>query len=110
MDVVSTIMEMGSGAVAEQLNEEWAELRRAVLSAGGTGELTIKLKLKATGVNKAGAVSQVEIGHTTSIKKPKLKTGASFFFVTPEGNLTRKDQRQQELEMEFEPGTRKEVR
>lgn len=99
MDVIQTLLEMNGGAVAEELNRDWSEVRAAVTENGGKGELTIKLSIKATGHNKMGGVSQVELAHATSIKKPKLKTGAAFFYVDMAGNLTRKDPRQQELDM-----------
>lgn len=98
MDFIQSVIEMQSGRVAEELNAHWQELLDAVLHTGGKGKVTVTFSLKPTGVDHLGKVSQLEIGHDVKLNKPRMKTGSSFFFTTPEGQLSRKDQRQQELE------------
>jgi len=98
MDLLSTLIDMQSGRVAEELNLHWSEVLDAVMSKGGKGKFTLTLHIKPTGVDNQGNVSQVEIDHAVTVTKPTRKLGSSFFYTTPSGKLSRKDSRQQELD------------
>lgn len=72
------------------------------MANGGKGALTLKLTVKSVGTDGMGRTNQVEIEHDAKATKPKRQSGKSFFFTTPEGSLTRKDQRQQEIDFDLE--------
>jgi hypothetical protein len=71
------------------------------------GELTLKLKLKP------GKGGQIEIVDDITVKAPKEEKGTSIMFATPEGNLTREDPRQMQIEglrsVDMETGELKKV-
>lgn len=90
-DFVNMLVDMRNGAVALDLNAKFNEMLTAVLETGGNGELTIKLKAAPSKMGMGGAVLEVETEHECKMKKPELKVGKSFFFVTKDGDLTRDD-------------------
>lgn len=96
-DFLNILMEMRSGKVATDVNLKFNEVLKAVLETGGKGELTIKLFVKPSKMGMGGAVIEVETEHECKLKKPELAVGRSFFFVTPDGNLTREDPDQQAM-------------
>lgn len=98
MDFIGTLLEMQSGRVAEEMNRHWRELLDSVMANGGAGQINISLKLKPVGTTPDGRVAQIEIEHATAIKKPRRQSGKSFFFATADGNLSRKDTRQEEID------------
>jgi hypothetical protein len=99
MDFVHALMEMQSGRVADEINRQWKDLMGDILQNAGPGKITLQFKVTPKGVDGQGRITQVEVDHDVKVVKPKRRTGASFFFTTADGQLSRKDQRQQELEM-----------
>lgn len=67
------------------------ELMTAVRDTGEKGTLTLEFPFK---VNKAG---QVECDPVFKLKKPRRALGTGIYFVTDEGQLTRKDPKQDDL-------------
>lgn len=98
MDFIGALLEMQNGRVASEINREWADLLNAIIENGGGGTFTLKLAVKPVGTDESGRVSQVEIDHDIKASKPKRRSGKAFFFTTQDGNLSRKDQRQEEIE------------
>ena len=96
-DFVNLIMEMRGGAVATDLNEKFNEMLTAVLETGGSGELIVKIKAAPSKMGMGGCVLEVETEHECKMKKPELKVGKSFFFVTKDGALTRDDPNQTDM-------------
>jgi hypothetical protein len=90
-DVLQVLLDMRGGAVAADINGKFNEMAQAVLETGGKGELTIVLKLEPSKLGMGGAVMEVQATHDCKMKKPELKVGTAFFFVTREGQLTRDD-------------------
>ncbi len=90
-DVLAVMLDMRNGQVCNDINGKFNEVLNAVLETGGKGELTIKLMVRPSKTGKAGAVIEVETRHECKLKKPELAVGASLFFVTPQGVLTRTD-------------------
>jgi hypothetical protein len=84
-------MEMRNGRVAEQLTDAWGDLIAAVQCTGKPGSMTVVFSVKPSGDNGMEIVTKV------TAKEPKPETGASFFYVDLEGNLTRADTRQRDI-------------
>jgi hypothetical protein len=80
---------MRSGAVAADCNEKFNEVLAAVLETAGKGELTIKLMISPSKMGLGGAVLEVQASHEIKTKKPELEIGKAFFFVAPDGTLSR---------------------
>ncbi len=107
-DLLQILLDMRNGKVAMDCNEKFNEVLNAVLQTGGKGELTIKLFVKPSKMGMGGAVIEVETEHEAKMKKPELAIGRSFFFVTPDGDLTRDDPDQakmfEEVQAEIKQG------
>ena len=85
------LTEMRNGRVAEQLTDAWSELIAAVHHTGKAGSMTVTFAVKPSGDNG------MEITAKVNTKEPKPDIGAAFFFVSPEGELTRTDTRQRDM-------------
>lgn len=102
-----TIHALRFGTLADDLTNELNKLVSICDNTGKQGELTLKLKLKP------GKGGQMEIIDDITVKAPKEEKGTSIFFATPEGNLTREDPRQMNIEglrsLDMETGELKRV-
>lgn len=85
------------GNTVEQLNDNMAELTKAVMEANGTGSLTLKISMKPDGNNS------VELDSVVTLKKPNIKRGKTIMFVSPDGALVRNDPRQTDLPLRAVP-------
>lgn len=90
---IDTFREIEAGGLLDELTDVQHELIDAIRLTGKGGELTIKLAYKPDGQG------QMTIKADVKSKEPALSRGTSLFFLTPEGNLTRRDPRQQEMEL-----------
>lgn len=88
---IDTLRDIEAGHLLDELTEAQHSLVDAIRLTGKQGELTIKLVYKPDGSG------QMTIKADIKAKEPALSRGTSLFFLTPEGNLTRKDPRQQEI-------------
>ncbi|MHA6478937.1 hypothetical protein ACX1DW_15795 [Stutzerimonas sp. KH-1] len=88
---IDTLREIEAGGLLDELTEVQHSLVDAIRLTGKAGELTIKLAYKPDGAG------QMTIKADVKAKEPVLSRGTSLFFLTPEGNLTRRDPRQQEI-------------
>ena len=88
---IDTLREIEAGGLLDELSETQHSLIDAIRLTGKGGELTIKLAYKPDGNG------QMTIKADVKAKEPALSRGTSLFFLTPEGNLTRRDPRQQDL-------------
>lgn len=79
------------GELLHEANDQLTELMAAVKRTGGKGELTLKLPFK---VNDAG---QIECIPKLSCKKPTKPLGVGIYFVTDDGELTRRDPQQDDF-------------
>lgn len=84
------------GELLRAADERLAEVVAAMRETGGNGELTIKLPFK---LNKAG---QIECQPKLDAKSPQRAMGTGIYFVTDEGELTRRDPHQLDIEDEIE--------
>ncbi|QPL33147.1 hypothetical protein [Pseudomonas fragi] len=88
---IDTLRDIEAGGLLDELSETQHSLIDAIRLTGKGGELTIKLAYKPDGNG------QMTIKADIKAKEPALSRGTSLFFLTPEGNLTRRDPRQQDL-------------
>lgn len=88
---IDTLRDIEAGGLLDELSEAQHSLIDAIRLTGKGGELTIKLAYKPDGNG------QMTIKADVKVKEPALSRGTSLFFLTPEGNLTRRDPRQQDL-------------
>lgn len=88
---IDTLRDIEAGGLLDELSETQHSLIDAIRLTGKGGELTIKLAYKPDGNG------QMTIKADVKAKEPALSRGRSLFFLTPEGNLTRRDPRQQDL-------------
>lgn len=97
-----TLSALRYGTLIDDLTEEMNNLTTQCAETGRPGSLTITLQLKP------GKGGQIEVFDDIKVKLPKEEKGSSIFFVTPEGNLTRNNPRQPELDglraVENQPG------
>jgi hypothetical protein len=102
-----TIVALRYGTLHDDLSNELNKLVATVSNTMKGGELTLKLKLKP------GKGGQIEIIDDIVVKAPKEEKGTSIMFATPEGNLTREDPRQLQIEglrsVDMETGELKKV-
>lgn len=102
-----TINALRFGTLADDLTDELNKLVSKCDETGKQGELILKLKLKP------GKGGQMEIIDEIAVKAPKEEKGTSIFFATPDGNLTREDPRQMNIEglrsLDMETGELKRV-
>lgn len=88
---IDTLRDIEAGGLLDELSETQHSLIDAIRLTGKGGDLTIKLAYKPDGNG------QMTIKADVKAKEPALSRGTSLFFLTPEGNLTRRDPRQQDL-------------
>lgn len=88
-DFIGVLAEMKNGEVLTDLNAKFNELLEAVFSTSSKGSMTIKVLVKPTRLAMGGTVVEVAAEHECIVKKPELALGASTFFVTKEGVLSR---------------------
>ena len=88
---IDTLRDIEAGGLLDELSETQHSLIDAIRLTGKGGELTIQLAYKPDGNG------QMTIKADVKAKEPALSRGTSLFFLTPEGNLTRRDPRQQDL-------------
>ena len=87
-----TLNALRFGTLTDDLTKALNELTQKVAETNKSGELTLKLSLKP------GKGGQIEVFDDIKVKAPKEERGSSIMFATPEGNLTREDPRQMQIE------------
>lgn len=98
-DVLGLLAQLQRGQAIAEINEEAAHLIDQLGKTGGKAELVIKLSFEEpTFDHRTGRMTEVKIKHSLSAKLPKLRTAGNTFFLTNEGELSRNDPAQMELE------------
>jgi hypothetical protein len=92
---MDTLRELGRGDCHDELTEEMAKLVQTVRERGKAGELTLKVKLKPAG---KGESDMLVLEHAISTKLPPRERPQTIMFATEDGELTRRDPRQMDLE------------
>lgn len=107
-DILGVLGEVGRGYGLQEISAELEGVLEAVRQNGGAGELVIKLKVEGKAWDPhTNYLTEVGITHSISSKRPKRKVGASTFFVTRSGALTRNNPDQAELFTDAESGARR---
>lgn len=79
------------GELVREADELLSEMIQALNDYGGSGELTMKLKVKR---NEA---DQLEVNPSLTMKKPRRTLGMGIFYTTDEGKLSRRDPNQHDF-------------
>lgn len=87
-----TLNHMRFGTLSEDLTKALHDLTQKCADTGRVGKLTLELQLKP------GKGGQIEVFDDIRVKLPKEERGSTILFATPEGNLTREDPRQLQIE------------
>lgn len=80
------------GHFESEVEEELRGLLNQISYTGKAGELVLKIKIKPKSGHQA-----VEVTGEVKVKAPSPEKLSSLFFITPEGNLSRRDPRQREM-------------
>lgn len=96
-DITGVLAQMGRGKVLEAINDKFQKMISDVTDNGGSGELTLKIKVKGVAHDTSGRLTEVAVSHDVQTKSPKKDLGPSTFFLTRENILTRNNPEQQEL-------------
>jgi len=98
-DVLGVLAQIARGEALNEIGREFRDVVDDVRGNGGTGEITIKIKVQATGWDqRSGLLREVAVTHSVASKRPRRKLGNSTFFVTSDGDLSRNDPAQMELD------------
>ena len=89
---VDTVEALRYGSLADELTDKLRELTLKCDDTKRAGSLTLTIKLKP------GKGGQMEIVDDFKVVMPKEEKGTTLMFATPEGNLTRDDPRQLQIE------------
>jgi hypothetical protein len=102
-----TIVALRYGTLHDDLTVALNELVATCARTGKAGALQLKLTLKP------GKGGQIEIVDDIALKSPKEEKGTSIMFATMDGELTREDPRQMQIEglrsVDMETGELKKV-
>lgn len=90
---MDTLREIEMGGLLDELTDAQHNLIDLIRLTNKAGALTITLNYKPEGAG------QITVKAEVKAKEPKLPRGSSLFFLTPEGNLSRRDPRQQQMDL-----------
>lgn len=89
-----TLRELRGGLTLEELGEALTNVVAGVTATGKTGELVLRIKIKAP---KRGGATYLHVEDEVTSKVPKLDRADTIFFPTATNDLSRFDQRQRQL-------------
>ncbi|MFH9403305.1 hypothetical protein ACH4JS_26670 [Streptomyces sp. NPDC017638] len=92
-----------NGRVHQALSEELHELLQAVATHGKKGQLVIKVAVEPSKGHVEG--DPLAISVESDLKAPKSTPPAAIYFVDDDGNPTRNDPRQMQLDFRTAPTT-----
>lgn len=99
MNALDVLAALRRGKFKDTLQEELRDLVDAVRATGKKGTITIALTIESVGGDDDN--SQLSIGDKITVKVPQPTTGQTYMYVTADGDLTRRDPRQRDLEDEI---------
>lgn len=94
-----TVNQLLYGATASQVSDELAECVGRAQETGKQAKLTLTLTVKPLGRD----TGQYEIRDSVKATLPELDRGVTLMFGTPEGDLSRTDPRQADLNLKVLP-------
>jgi len=98
LDVLKTIRK---GRLVHEMAEKIQELTTAVREHGKKGDLVLKLTISPIGKTDADGIGSINVTLEDSLRinKPEARKGATIFFASRKGTLTRNNPDQTEMEM-----------
>lgn len=96
------LQDIRGGDLVGELTLELRQMVTLVKANGGTGEITIKLKVKRA---LKGSTNSLVIIDEVKVKPPKLEENETILFANDEGDLQRNDPRQPKLALSGETAT-----
>lgn len=96
---ICVLKNINRGSLLSSFNGGLKELVESIRQNGGSGSVTLTLRLK--NVDNTD-VPQVTASGSVRVNPSKPREVASYFFVNPDNELSRTDSRQQMLEIEAE--------
>lgn len=105
MHILEILGEMKGGRVADQLTEDMHELTEAVRRHRGKGKLVLEIAC-APGIITDGEVKEIQMSYSVKVTTPRPNHGKTGFFTLPNGDLSRRDPAQMEMELGVEDARR----
>lgn len=96
LNFLSFLQGFRRGELIRRGEEALDEVMQGIRATGGKGEITVKLPFN---INKAG---QIECTPTVTAKVPSRPVGTGIYFMGDEGQLSRRDPAQMDIEDEIE--------
>lgn len=96
MNAIDVLGALRRGAFKKSFQDELRQLVDAVRSTGKKGTITVTLTVESVGV--ADDDMSLSIGDKIAVKLPQPSTGSTLMYVTANGDLSRRDPRQHDLE------------
>lgn len=93
---LDTLAELRRGRLQAELTEALHDLLVSCQQTGKKGELVLKLQITPTKVGDY-ETPRVDIADAITVKKPRLDTRPSTFYLTDDGNPSRRDPNQEEF-------------
>lgn len=95
MNALDTLGVLRKGAFAESFQTELRHLVDAVRDTGKKGSITVTLTIEPAGKGEEVALS---IADKITVKLPSPQTGTTLMYATADGDLSRRDPRQHDVE------------
>lgn len=91
--ITDVLRQLRNGLMLDDMADQMQELVNAVEATGKGGSLTLKLDVKPFAKHGGAMI----VKDTIKLTAPKIESSGTVLFATPEGNLQRKDPRQDDL-------------
>jgi len=92
-----TLVALNKGATVADLNNRMADVVAAVRATAKSGSLTLVIKVTP---GQKGNADMVFVDADIKVKLPAEPQGSTLFFTTEDNRLTRKDERQHDLDFD----------
>ena len=92
---LDTLRNLAFGQTAEDASKALHKCVQRSIDTGKNSTLTLKITIKPVG-NRSG---QLEFHDSITVKMPEVTRGGTLMFTTPEGNITRTNPNQSELNL-----------
>lgn len=96
-DFLSFLINLENGGAAMAAGEQLQEVATAVVRHGKVGKLTLEISLTPKHIRE-GVVKTVEVDYSVKSKIPQANAGSTIFFTNEEGELSRQDPAQMQIE------------
>ena len=93
LSTIEVLQNIDDGGTLEELRDAISQVSKAVDARNGTGKVTLELTFSREGR------AQLSVTDKVKVTLPPIKKDKTIFFSTPDGQLSRNDTRQGELEI-----------